>query len=334
MNPFTLARRVAFVTVVLSTATVIARPDGPVAAAPPTSTIARVWVEPGAGYQFLDQAVAGARRSLDVSMYELSDTTFESLLVARERAGVVVRVLLNSAYEGASQNAVAARVLRAGGVSVTWAPSGQIFHAKYVVVDGETVYVGTGNLVREDYPTTRDVWVADSNGADVAAVSATFDADFAHRTSAPVAAGGLVWSPGSEPALVALIDSATSTLLVENEEMDSRPIEDALSAAARRGVDVRVVMTEDSSWTSALRQLVNAGVHVHLLAANQIYVHAKIICANCTASSGTAFVGSENFSTSSLDYNRELGVITRTHAVVDAVSAAIGGDYTLGRNLG
>jgi len=112
--------------------------------------------------------------------------------------------------------------------------------------------------------------------------------------------------------------------------MDSAPIEDSLIAAARRGVSVEVVMTQDPEWAAALDRLATAGVHVRLLHESQIYIHAKIICADCTIRSGTVFIGSENFSTSSLVYNRELGVVTSTLAAVRAVRAAVDADYALG----
>jgi phosphatidylserine/phosphatidylglycerophosphate/cardiolipin synthase-like enzyme len=38
-------------------------------------------------------------------------------------------------------------------------------------------------------------------------------------------------------------------------------------------------------------------------------------------------VGSQNFSVASLDYNRELGILTASPAVVAAISAALAGDY-------
>ena len=113
-----------------------------------------------------------------------------------------------------------------------------------------------------------------------------FDGDFAGNGAAPRQAAGLVWSPGSTATLASLIGSARHSLLVENEEMDSPAIESALEGAARRGVSVDVVMTEDPSWTSALERLASSGVHVRLLNDSQIYIHAKVICADCTASAG------------------------------------------------
>jgi phosphatidylserine/phosphatidylglycerophosphate/cardiolipin synthase-like enzyme len=305
----------------------------PAGAAPRTSTVSQVWTEPENGYGFIGAAIEEAHTSVDLSIYELSDPAIERDLVARARDGVDVRVILNAAYDGRAENATAAAVLRAGSVHVVWAPSNQIFHAKYLVVDNTKAYIGTGNFVPSDYSTTRDFWISESQPADVSAIVATFNADFAGGGTTGHQSGGLVWSPGSTATLVDLISTAHRSLLVENEEMDSPTIEDSLITAARRGVNVEVVMTADPEWTVALARLATAGVHVHVLNESQIYIHAKVICADCTTTSGTVFIGSENFSTSSLSYNRELGVITSSPAAVRAVRSAVNSDYAIGYSI-
>ena len=293
------------------------------------SVVRTTWVEPADGYSFLDAAIDAAHRSIDLSMYELRDPTIENDLIGRARAGVNVRVLLDSAYNGQRDNAGAYATLRASQVHVEWAPSGQIFHAKYLVVDAGVAYIGTGNLDSADYSSTRDFWVLDSTSSDVMAIARTFSADFDHSGAAASASGGLVWSPGSTSTLVALIDSARHSLWVENEEMDSASIEQALGAAARRGVAVHLVMTEDSSWSQALASLSDQGVHVRTLDAAQVYIHAKVICVDCSTDAGEVFIGSENFSTSSLSYNRELGVITTSRDAVGSVLRTLSADYAL-----
>jgi cardiolipin synthase A/B len=296
-----------------------------------SSTVATVWTEPEAGYGFLIAAIHDSRHSIDMSMYELNDRSTEVALVGRAHAGVDVRVVLDSDYSGKRENAAAAALLTAGGVHVTWAPAGQIFHAKYLVIDSHVAYIGTGNLVATDYPTTRDFWVADTTARDVAAITSTFATDFSGNPGTGVASNGLVWSPGSTTRLVELIDAARTSLLVENEEMDSSVIEQSLESAATRGVDVEVVMTEDPSWTTALNELTKAGDHVRVLASNQVYIHAKVICADCSTRAGSVFIGSENFSTSSLSRNRELGVITTSLPAIQAVRRAVAVDFAGGR---
>jgi phosphatidylserine/phosphatidylglycerophosphate/cardiolipin synthase-like enzyme len=170
----------------------------------------------------------------------------------------------------------------------------------------------------------------DGQPADVAAIDSVFDSDWSGAAPAPGPAGAdLVWSPGSESGLVALIDSAARSVVLENEEMDSTPIEEALEADAQRGVGVTVVMTSDSEWDAAFSQLESAGVHVVLYpdTATALYIHAKVI----DVDSAKAFVGSENFSAASLDYNRELGLITSSAAVVGPLNSTLLSDAAGGQ---
>jgi phosphatidylserine/phosphatidylglycerophosphate/cardiolipin synthase-like enzyme len=165
----------------------VAAQRGPIS----TAAVTRIYSEPAAGYAFFSAAIASARHDIDLSMYELKDPVIEAELVHQAKAGVRVRVLLNSAY-GRSENAPAANVMRGGSVHVTWAPRGQIFHAKYLLIDDARVYIGTGNLVNYDYSSTRDFWVLDQVLGEVAAIEATFSSDVAGATSIPTPHGGLV----------------------------------------------------------------------------------------------------------------------------------------------
>ena len=74
------------------------------------------------------------------------------------------------------------------------------------------------------------------------------------------------------------------------------------------------------------------GVHVRVLSSSQVYIHAKVICVDCAGDVGTVFIGSENFSTSSLSYNRELGVDHDDTSGIRAVESAVNGDYARGKD--
>jgi phosphatidylserine/phosphatidylglycerophosphate/cardiolipin synthase-like enzyme len=197
-------------------------------------------------------------------------------------------------------------------------------------VDAKTSVIMTLNMVTEDYSGTRDFAVIDTRPADVHAIVTTFDADFAHRSVNPPDGADLVWSPtNSQSSILAVINAAKHTLSVENEEMDDPTITAALVAAAKRGVDVKVIMTAESEWDSAFSRLESAGVHVRLYADSDkvLYIHAKAVDADASRSGQQLFVGSENFSKASLGYNRELGIRTTNSAVISAISATLAADY-------
>src|SRR3984957_15413158 len=289
----------------------------------------RVLVEPAAGVGAIYKLITGAKSSVELTMYELRDTTAEDDLAADAKRGVDVQVILDSHLEK-SRNTSTYDFLAAHRVHVTWADSGTTYHQKTLTVDGKTSVIMTLNMVSEDYSSTRDFAVIDTNRADVAAVIATFNADFAHRDITPPDGADLVWSPtNSQASILAAINGAKRTLSVENEEMGDPTITDALVAAARRGVDVKVIMTAESDWDSAFSQLESAGVHVRLYADSDkaLYIHAKAVIADAGRSDQQIFVGSENFSKASLGYNRELGIRTANKAVISVINATLAADY-------
>jgi phosphatidylserine/phosphatidylglycerophosphate/cardiolipin synthase-like enzyme len=298
------------------------------------SSLPPLLVEPNDGFGAVYSFIVDARKSVDVEMYELNDQTVEEDLVSDERRGVAVRVLLDRAYAGASYNTAAFGYLTSHGVPVRWGPTSTTVHEKSVVVDGVTALIATFNLgdTSDYYATTRDFGVFDSNASDVHAISDVFNADWSgaaiSEPPAPDDGADLVWSPGSEPVLAALIASARKTLLVESEEMDDTSIVSDLEAAARRGVNVEVVMTADPSWTRAFDDLERAGVHVATYSYDATpYIHAKVMVADAGAPGQQMFIGSENFSVSSLEYNRELGVTTKSAILIAPAARTVRSDF-------
>jgi phosphatidylserine/phosphatidylglycerophosphate/cardiolipin synthase-like enzyme len=273
--------------------------------------------------------ISSAKKTLDMTMYELVDTTATGLLTKAAKSGVTVRVILDQNLEKSS-NTTAYDALSAGGVQVHWAnPTYSATHQKTITVDATTSAIMTLNLVTEDYSTTRDFAVITTDAADVAAIEAVFADDFANTAVTPPTGDDLVWSPtNSQTSMVGLIDGAKTSLLVENEEMSDSAIVSALGSAASRGVDVEVVMTASSSYDSEFATLKSDGVKIMTYAANaSLYIHAKVILADYGTSNASVFIGSENFSSASLTENRELGLITSDAAILTSINTTLASDF-------
>ena len=299
---------------------------GPVSAG---SGALRVLSEPQAGLSAIYALINGAKSSIELTMYTLRDTTAENDLASAAKRGVNVRVILDQHLEK-KFNTATFNLLKARKVHVTWAPAGTTYHQKTLTVDNKTSAIMTLNMNSADYAGTRDFAVIDTSKADVAAVVATFNADFAHKKVTPPDGADLVWSPtNSQAAILAVIDGARHTLAVENEEMGDPVITSALEAAAKRGVSVKITMTASSDWDSAFSALVKAGADVRTYkdSTKVIYIHAKAVAADAGASDEQLYVGSENFSAASLRRNRELGIRTTNKPVISAVAAVLAADY-------
>ncbi len=283
--------------------------------------------EPGDGMTPIKEAIESASSSIDLVMYEFDDTQLEQLLTQEAQKGVAVRVILNNGYFGAGSalNQQAYEYLRDNGVQVHWSPEYfALTHEKSLVIDGKEAIIMTFNFTPHYYKSDRDFGVIDTDTTDIVAMGQTFDMDwFANRFSSHDG-NALVWSPDSRAQLLDLINAATSSLDIYNEEMNDPKITSALEAAAKRGVNVQVDMTYSANWKSAFEQLSQAGVHSRTYTANApLYIHAKVIIAD----GAKAFVGSENFSTGSLDQNRELGIIVSDPPIVSRLEQTFQTDW-------
>ena len=292
----------------------------------------KLLTEPQAGIGPIYRLITRARRSVDLTMYELADPVAEADLAADAARGLNVRVILDQHLER-SANHRAYKYLASHGVHVHWGQAGTTFHQKTLTVDNATSVIMTLNLVARDYRGTRDFAVVDTNHADVRAIVATFNADFAGRAITPPDGTDLVWSPtNAQASVLSVINRAAHTLAVEDEEMNDPAVTRALAAAARRGVNVKIIMTADSEWDSAFAQLARAGAHIRLYPddGTALYIHAKVIVADAGRRGERALIGSQNFSVASLDYNRELGILTRNRRVVASAAATLARDYAGG----
>ncbi len=145
-------------------------------------------------------------------------------------------------------------------------------------------------------------------------------------------------------AYLALIASAKEgdVLRVTNEEMADPDIITALTAASASKVTVRVVMTMPNTKTAsglaaiaALKGIAAAGpnssVHLFANASGVLYIHSKFVSLNGTQ----AIVGSQNFSQTSLQYNRELGVQlgSADAAAIAVLTSTFDTDYAVTANV-
>jgi phosphatidylserine/phosphatidylglycerophosphate/cardiolipin synthase-like enzyme len=284
-----------------------------------------VVAEPSARVAPFVSMIADAHHSIELTMYELTDPGVERALEDAAGRGVDVRVLLNGGYysEREATNESAVHTLVAHGVHVRLSPTYfALTHQKTLTVDGRESAVMTLNFDGE-YATTRDFAVLDRQPADVSAIVATFDADWAHRRTTPsTGTGDLLWSPGAAGAVVRMIESARRSIALEDEEMAYAPATSALCAAARRGVAVTIVMTWQSDWYDAFSELGHCGVNIRVGHGQRYYIHAKVLVVD----DRRALVSSQNLSDGSLERNRELGIVVTSGPLVRALARDVAAD--------
>jgi cardiolipin synthase len=288
----------------------------------PMSTNVTIDVEPGDNAQPLLDAINAATTSVHVVMYLMDDQRWMDALNALKGAGKDVKVLLEQNPLGGS-NSSAYSALQGGGVAVQWAPAGfSLTHEKCVLIDGASAWIMTMNM-NATSPQNREFLATDTDAADVQEAEAVFQADFANQSYTPK--GALAVAPqNARQKLLDLVATATKTIDVEGEEFSDYMLANALAAAQPAGINVRLVLSDiapSASQQMAVTQLKGAGVKI--VVTSNPYIHSKALVVD----GARMYVGSANFTTGSLQYNRELGVLTANAAAVSAVASAINTDF-------
>lgn len=264
----------------------------------------------------IEEFVAGARRTLDCEIYEVTSQVLADALGDAARRGVRVRVILEPRAWST------ALVEREAGVDVVPGPRVDLDHTKSCVRDagtpGAAVLVGTANWSAAASSTDADL-VMTLPGTDPAAgqVAAVIEADVRQRAvpvrelSTSLQPGEAVVSPFDSRALLsALIRTPGTRLLATSEELRDPSLVGLLEEAARR---------EPVAVAAPPSEVTPAGT---TRCWSPLYIHAKVFVLWQGSVPALAFVGSENISTQSLDGNREIGVIVGP-PLADDVARAI-----------
>jgi len=308
-------------------------------------------VEPDDAYAPVVNFIRSAKETLDYNIYQFNDGVIARELKAAKRRGVDVRVIFSWQTFTASsnlwnptsnlfnKNMPTFLALQKAGIKVQLSPFQYTYsHEKTMIADGRT---GKGRALIMDFnaqpsyfiPTeyggvvqvgSRGFAVTTSNQMDVREIQEVFDADWERRAPKAYASPRLVWSPsgvGYDPQgqakerIFALIDGAEKSLNVYALLVDYLPFQSRLIAAAKRGVDVRLISTTNpaSMTFGQLQQLVDAGVDVRFdpqYPGGLLFIHSKAIVRDAGTDNAMAFVGSQNPGDNvSLNSERELGIL-------------------------
>ena len=281
----------------------------PVSPAPSVQLI----TEPQAGITPWLTAIQHARTGVDVNWYLLTDAPLIQALRADAARGVPVRVIIDGhPYDDATAVAHTEAAFHGSRVHLRLAPARfeQAYtfdHAKYLIINPGTdqaqALLGSPNGTASAFDgTNAEVAIDTTQPAVTTALTTVFHADWTDQRAGLSPRRTLVLSPGAQTRLVTLLRTPGPLAITTEELGDAAALYRAIQAHHAQA-RVLVPATLSSADRAQATALAHAGVQVRTLTTP--YVHAKLI-----VTATATFVGSQNFSESSLNANREVGLIT------------------------
>ncbi|MBL7717103.1 MAG: hypothetical protein JNL01_16690 [Bdellovibrionales bacterium] len=228
-------------------------------------------------------------------------------------------------------------------------------HGKIVISDKKVALVSTGNFnssnlclsLEKPSKCNRDYSVVVDDSEILAGLQSFFDQDFAaapfdpKSLLTPKLAQKMTVSPISKQALIDMIQSAKTSVEVQNQYLRDPDLNQALIDVATRGVKVQLMVVsacnfgkptakDTQQFNSIYGAFAQAGIDARFFTKKiQVngypgYMHAKAIVVD----GKYGWVGSINGSTTSLDSNREYGVFFDEATWVQSLQGQMASDFT------
>lgn len=180
-------------------------------------------------------------------------------------------------------------------------------HTKLLLID-DTYIITTGNLSYASFKYNREMYVIGKNTPDLTTLEQIFSADFDGQEIMK-STTNLVISPiDSRAKIETLLKSAQKDIFLYAETLDDPVIMDILANKIIQKIPVTICIADPkkiSSNAETITKLRAKGIDVRT--SKKPVIHAKSILVD----SKYGYIGSENFTTNSLDENREIGILLR-----------------------
>jgi phosphatidylserine/phosphatidylglycerophosphate/cardiolipin synthase-like enzyme len=179
------------------------------------------------------------------------------------------------------------------------------------------------NFTGAGFNSNREFGVITTDRGPVLEAIQVFESDW-HGAHAPTSFQHLIVSPvNSRNTILDMINGSEKSVWLYAEVLRDEDVTDALDGAVARGVDVRLLVNPSTSDEDVpyFLDVLDHGVQVRVL--NSPYVHSKALIVDGTQ----VLIGSQNYSFTSLDRNREVGMVLEDPTSVEIVSSTFLGDW-------
>lgn len=293
-----------------------------------------IYTLPQAGESPIIAFIQEAKGPLEINVYYLSDRKILQVIHGTVEQGKPVFVIVDGHPFGMSEKEVQKEIknISETGADVKIAPpqfegSSRFDHAKYSVAGNEAL-IGSANWSWSAFHHNRDYLITTSNQDDISTLHQIFKADWNGSTfyKSSTMPKDLVISPGSLTQIEQIIEQP-GAIEVETEELGDAP--KVLNALEQKGHQASIILPSTISNADQQRanEIAQYGVNVRFMPKETLYMHAKAIIGE-----NEAFIGSQNFSDTSLMINREVGIILTNKTDINHLSQQFQQDWNQSTN--
>ncbi|MDA7494845.1 phospholipase D-like domain-containing protein [Candidatus Gracilibacteria bacterium] len=268
----------------------------------------------------LDQIVSeinNAKNRVYLETYILTETRIQQALIDSYKKGIDIQVVLEkNPYKAYNINNKSFNNLTSHGVPVFWSDSDDYSfnHAKFSIID-ENVYISTGNYSYSTFKYNRDYFLKTSDSDILSNMLEIFIHD-ASGNKYQIYHPNIILSPfNSRFIFKTFFESAQESIFMYFQYFKDEELVETLISKENDGIHVTAVIPESAldNNKDVLEKMSNAGIEFHIMQKNKM--HSKMILTD----KQYLYIGSINFSSYSLDQNREVGLLIKNPTIINKI---------------
>lgn len=263
----------------------------------------------------LSQKIWNATSRVYVEMYIFTEKRLRKALIDAYKNGVDVKVILEkNVYLAPSLNRDTINDLMNAWVDLVYSnpKNYALNHTKMMVIDDEVI-LSTGNYSYSTFKYNREFFLLIQNQALLSHFLQIFENDFWGKPQ-DLYDPNIVLSPNmTRNKLESLLQSATDSIEMYVHNFSDERIEKILVEKKNAGVKVKIIfpdLKKVASNAEIIDRLQTYGIEVKVIDTPEI--HAKSILVD----KKYLYVGSINFSPSSIEKNREIGMLLKNREIL------------------
>lgn len=267
-----------------------------------------------------------ATKSIDITIYLLSDRKVIEKLKKLNKNGISIRILLErKPFGGGSINYNTFNELSKTNIKIKYSnPDFTLTHAKYIIIDQKEVFIMTSNLTYSGLNNDRDFIFYTSDKNITIELNNIFENDFNYKKYKPKIDNLIISPDNSRIKIEGIINSAKKSIYIYAENINDSSFENLIIKKAKEGVKIKIILPDSKKLKDnipKINKFKEYGIEIYNL--KKPYQHSKILIID----ENIMYIGSINFSYQSLDTNREVGIVSLDSNSINKILKVFNDDF-------
>ena len=262
-----------------------------------------------------------AQKNIYLNCYIFTEKKIRSALIDAQKRGVEVKVILEkNIFNAPNLNKKTFDMLQEAWVGVVWSSwkNFSLNHAKYILIDDQWV-ISTGNYSYSNFHDKRDIFMFLKDTKILKDLRDMFLWDYQGEKKFFYEDNTLLSSFDARKKMEYLLGSAQKSISMYVPYLRDTNLTKLLLKKISSWTTVTIVSGNNNTQDSNLQELKDAWAEVRYIS---MEVHAKAFLVD----DSILYVGSANFSSSSLDQNREVGLLISNPDIIKKFWSFIGSE--------